>query len=1026
LIADLVPLLLKRRLIAVFFALAMAGLGVWAMLRLKLEAYPDLSETQVTVITLFPGHAAEEVEQQVTVPVERALQSVPKVIARRSRTIFGLSVIDLTFQDSVDDTFARQAVLEKLRYATLPPGTDTSLAPPTTPAGELYRYTVEGADVDLVTLRELQDWVISPRFLQINGVGDAFAFGGLVKQYQIEVDPQALHKYGLALNRIADAVSANNQNAGGSLLNRGQQSMVVRGVGAIRSVDDIGNVVLASVKGVPVFVRDIGKVKIGPAIRNGIFGIGPRQDGVEGVVVMRRGENPSEVLDGIREAVEDLNATLPHGVHLVPVYDRTELVHSTVRTVSRTLSEGLALVFLVLVFFLGSFEAAILTALTIPLSLLFAFLAMHFAQIPASLLSLGAMDLGILVDGTLVMVELIVRRLRDASLDDTMGVVERAARQAQRPVFFSLLILIAAYVPLFTLERVERRLFTPMAYTLCAALIGSLLVALLLVPVLATWLFRHGARGWRNPFVRWIAGRYEALLRILLKRPAVVLMATLVVVAGCLSLGTDLGTEFLPQLDEGVMWIRMNLTPGISLEKSAQVAESVREMLGRFSEVALVTSQSGRQESNTEPFGPNRNEFLVALRPYPEWAGRKSKPALIQEISRRLRDEFPGASFNFTQPIIDMVTEAVTGSSADLAIILSGPNLETLRAKAHQSLELLRQVPGAADVAIEQESDQAQLRINVNRNEVARYGINVKDVQDVIELAIGGRPVSSVYEGDRVFDIVVRYIPEARSTVTNIGQIMIPAANGGSVPLSQLADIRIEDGASIIARRENRRQIAVRTNIRGRDQGSFVSEAQKLFASRVTLPPGYKVEWGGQFENLARARARLAWILPVTVALIFVLLYWAFGSALDAALVLVNVPFCIAGGVVALYLRGIHFSVSAAVGFVSLFGVAVMTGVLYLTEINQQMRAGSPPREAVLGGATLQFRPLIMLISIAMLGIMPAAFATGIGSDVQRPLATVIFGGLFSTLFLGLVGLPALCCLAKKRAPDAGIDAETA
>jgi len=1015
-IADLVPFLLRRRAVAVLALLLVAGVGVWAMLHLKLEAYPDLSETQVTVITLYPGHGAEEVEKQVTIPIERVLQAVPRVIARRSRTIFGLSVVDLTFEYNVEDHFARQAVLEKLHEAHLPPEAGPSLAPPTTPAGELYRYTVEGETNDLMKLRELQDWVISPRFLQVPGVGDAFAFGGLVKQYQIEVDPQALAKYGLPITRVADAVSANNENAGGSLLHHGQQTLVVRGVGAVRSTFDIENIVVVSNKGVPVFVRDIGKVRIGPAPRNGIFGIDRRDDCVEGIVVMQRGENASEVLAGIRDAVEELNSGgLPAGVRIVPIYDRTELVQSTVRTVSRTLTEGLALVFLVLLFFLGSLEAAVMTALTIPLSLLFAFSVMHFAGIPASLLSLGAIDFGIIVDGTLVMVEFIVRRLREEESGSPFTVVLDSALAMQRPVFFSLLILVAAYIPLFTLERVERRLFTPMAYTVSAALVGSMFFALLIVPVLASWFFRGGAHGWRNPFVGWLAERYGLAVRPLLVRPIRSLVITLLLIAGSFAMFGLLGSEFLPQLDEGVVWIRAILSPGVSLDESAREASRIRSTIAQFPEVEHVTSQSGRQESNTEPFGPNRNEFLVALRPYSTWTHKETKAELTQSIADRLRAEYPGIAFNFTQPIIDMVTEAVTGSSADLAVILSGPDLGILRAKARQVLEVMREIPGAADTAIEQEADQAQVRIVVDRQELARHGINVKDVQDVIELAIGGRPVSVVYEGDRVFDIVVRYIPEARGTLGKIGDILVPISAGGRVPLSSLATITIQDGASVIARRENQRQISVRTNIRGRDQGGYVADAQRRLRRELRLPPGYKISWGGQFENLARARVRLGWIVPITIAIIFALLYWAFGSLLDAALVLANVPFCVAGGIVALYLRNIHFSVSAVVGFISLFGVAVMTGVLYLNEINRTLkRGGCTLQEAVLHGACTQFRPRLMLIIIAMLGITPATFATGIGSDVQRPLATVIFGGLISTLCLGLFSFPGMVYLAKR------------
>ncbi|HWQ52046.1 MAG TPA: CusA/CzcA family heavy metal efflux RND transporter [Bryobacteraceae bacterium] len=1017
-IANILPVALRQRFITILAVLGIAGAGLWSFSQLKLEAYPDLSETQVIVITLYPGHAAEEVEQQITVPLERALNSVPKVIARRSRTIFGLSVIDLTFEYGTSDYLVRQLVLEKLRDAAIPDGAEATLAPPTTPAGELYRYTLEGADE--MQLREVQDWVIAPRLAQVPGVGDVFPFGGLIKQYQIEVDPLALYKYGLAISRVAEAVTANNRNAGGSLLSHGEQALVVRGVGVIRSVSDIENVVVASSKGTPVFVRDVGRVRVGPAIRTGVFGLNNQTGRVEGIVAMRRGENPSEVLAGVRAAVEELNAAgLPKGIRIVPIYDRTELVQNTIGTVSRTLAEGLAVVFLVLLFFLGSVEAALLTAVVVPLSLLFAFSAMYLYGITASLLSLGAIDFGIIVDGTLVMVEFIVRKLRHerkVSRERAFQVVSEAAVEIQRPIFFSLLILIAAYIPLFALERVERRLFMPMAFTICAALVGSLVFVMTLVPVLATFLFRRGDRGWTNPFIPWLTRGYERVLGRLLDHAPQAALATLLVLAGCYALGTRIGTEFLPHLDEGVIWVRAILPAGISLDKSAEVANRVRSILAESAEVSLVTSQTGRQESNTEPFGPNRTEFLVGLKPYSEWPAGKTKEDLTGELAERLQSHIPGAAFSFTQPIMDMVTEAVTGSSADLAVIVSGPDLRVLRATATQVLDIVRQVRGAADTAIEQEPDQAQLRIEVDRQEAARYGINVGDVQEVIELAIGGRPVSQMYDGERVFDIVVRYVPEARSTMGEIGNTLVPTADGGRIPLARLAKIGVADGASVIARRENRRQISVRTNIRGRDQGGFVADVQRRFAAVVKLPAGYRVEWGGQFENLNRASARLRWILPVTVAIIFALLYWAFGSVLDASLVLVNVPFSIAGGVLALYLRDINFSVSAAVGFVSLFGVAAMNGVLYLTEINRQLREyGRPLKEAVLVGACVQFRPRLMLIVIAILGITPAAFATGIGSDIQRPLATVIFGGLVSTLLLALLGLPSFCYLLKKK-----------
>jgi heavy metal efflux system protein len=1016
-IAQLLRFALRQRFITLLCGLTLVGVGLWAFEQLQIEAYPDISDTQTVVITLYPGRAAEEVEQQITVPIERALNSVPNVIARRSRTIFGLSVVELTFDYGTDDYFARQVVLEHLRDADIPDGVTPTLGPLSTPIGELYRYSLEGTDCDAIQLREAQDWVVAPRFLQVAGVADVTPFGGLVKQYQVQIDPQALTRFNLSIAQLAQAISANSANAGGAMLDNGQQSMVIRGVGLVQSVSDIENIVVNEAKGVPVFVHDLGKVKIGAAPQTGIFGVNAKSGGVEGIVLMRRGENPSAVLDGIKDAVDDLNATrLPKGMRIVPIYDRTELVHNTLHTVSHTLLEGLVIVVAVLFLFLGSVRAALLTAITIPLSLLFAFVCMHFTGIPANLLSLGALDFGIIVDGTLVMVEHIVHRLGRTNPDAQRTILD-AALEVERPIFFSLLIIISAYIPLFTLERVERRLFTPMAFTVCYALLGSMLLALTLIPVLATYLFRDGAKGWENPVLTWLDRVYRRVLERAVKRPFAVVAISIAIVLASFVVATRLGSEFLPQLDEGVIWVRANLPAGVSLDKSAEVAGKVREILRSFSEVQLVSSQTGRNDSGTDPYGPNRNEVFVALKPYDTWTTGRDKPALVEAFNKRLQAEIPGTFFSFTQPIIDNVTEAVTGSPADLAVIISGPDLVTLRRLANQGLEAIRQVPGAADSAVEQEADQAQLRLAVNRQEVARYGINVKDVQDVIEMAIGGRSTATMFEGERRFDITVRYVPEARKDADAIGEILIPTRDGGRVPLAQLAQIKVVTGASIIARRENRRQISVRTNIRGRDQGSFVADAQKRFHDAVDLPPGYQVDWGGQFENLERARKRLTVILPITIGIIFMLLFFTFGSAKYAGLVMMNVPFSLVGGIVFLYLRGINLSVSAAVGFISLFGVAVMSGVLVIAEINRLREADPdiPVKRAILEGAVSQMRPVLMMIVVALLGMVPAARATGIGSDVQRPLATVVVGGLLSTLLLTLLALPGLYAMTTRE-----------
>src|SRR5262245_8461646 len=1020
-IGRLLRFALQQRFLTISLTIAMIAVGLYCFRQLKIEAYPDISDTQVVVITTSPGQAAEEVEQQITVPIERALNSVPNLIARRSRTIYGLSVVELTFSYDTNDYFARQVVLEKLRAADLPDGVTPEIAPLTTPIGEMYRFRLDGPGRTDLELRELEDWVVAPRLLQVPGVADVVPFGGLVKQYQIEISPPSLSKYGLSIKNVVDAIQANNRNAGGSLLSTDQQSMVIRGVGRITSLHDVENIVLEAPKGIPVLVRDVGTVRIGNAPQTGIFGWNEHSGGIEGIVLLRRGENMSDALANVNDAIQEINTSrLPEGVRLVATYDRTELVSNTLRTVSRTLLEGFTVVILVLMFFLGSPKAALLTALTIPVSLLFAFICMYYNGVPANLLSLGALDFGIIVDGTLVMVEHVLRNLcerRDmVEHGRTIDVVREAALEVERPIFFSLVILIAAYLPLFTLERVERRLFTPMAFTVCSALAGSLICALTLVPVLATFLFRKGASPWCNPVMVWLTDGYEWVLRRLLRVPVLVALTAVMIIALAFVLSMHLGTEFLPQLDEGVIWVRANLPPGTSLEKSAEVANDIRALIRKHPEVVLVSSQSGRNDSGTDPFGPNRNELLLVLKPYATWPAGRTKSDLVRDLRSELNREIPGIMLNFTQPIIDNVTESVTGSSADLAIILNGPDLKELRRLATSTLSMIAKVPGSADASIEQEGDQPGLRIQIDRARIARYGLNVDDIAKMIESALGGAPVGTVFEGERRFDLAVRYTPDARSDAGRIGQIVVRTNDGGRIPLSELADIRVVDGASIIARRDNQRAITIRTNIVGRDQGGFVADSQARFDREVKLPPGYRVTWGGQFENLDRARRRLTFVIPVTIAIIFTLLFFTFGSTASASLVLMTVPFSIVGGVLLLYLRDIRLSVSAAVGFISLFGLAVMGGVLYISEINRRRRDEDLPlEEAVVQGAKSQLHPCLILIVVALLGMLPAATATGIGSDVQRPLATVVVGGLSSTLLLTLLALPALYYLVERR-----------
>lgn len=1020
---------LEQRVLILLGAIALAGGGIWSWSQLKIEAYPDVADTQVTVIVKFPGRPAEEVEQQITIPIERALNAVPRVLTRRSRTIFGLTVIQLTFEEGTDDYFARQQVLEKLRDVDLPEGADLSLGPLSTPIGEIYRYVVEGDGYSLLQLRELQDWVIIPALLQVPGVADITNFGGVEKQYNVIVDPTALEKYGLTVEDVERAIQANNSSTGGNILPIGSSQLAIRSTGRIRTIEDLQYTVLKQEKGTPVFLRDVASVELGALVPSGVLGYVDKtrgkesDDGVEGIVLMRRGENPSEVLRGVKEKIAYLNQrVLPKGVQIVGVYDRSDLVNATLETVGKTLFEGVSIVVIVLVFFLGNVQAAFAVALTIPLSLLGAFIAMKLTGIPANLLSLGAIDFGIIVDSAVVVAESIMRHLalRKTSQSPVpiLRTIYAAVSEVQRQVFFAVVIIVAAYLPLFTLQRVEGRLFSPMAYTLSYAVGWSLVLALTLVPVVCSYLFARRFREWHNPVAVWIERQYRRLLERVLARPVATVTIGAIVVVGAVAAGTTIGTEFLPELDEGGFNIRCVLPAGVSLDAARQVPPRIRQIIGSYDEVKVCVTQLGRNDDGTDPYGPNRIESLVQLTPYSTWTSGKTKRQLLQEIKSKLEAEFPGASFSFSQPILDNVTEAVTGSAADLAVLINGDDIPLMRRIALKVLAILRSVRGASESGLEQEGPQTQLVVNVRREDAARYGINIADINRLLELAIGGKPVSQLYEGERRFNIVVRYPYRARATVEDIATMLVLTPSGQKVPLSQVADVALVEAQTIIARQDGRRQVSVRTNIRGRDQGSFVAEAQEKVVRTVHLPAGYSIAWGGQFENLTRARNRLMVVIPITLAVIFIILFWLFDRSIKyALLVMLNVPFALVGGVALLLLRGINFSVSAGVGFVSLFGVAIMSGVLMVSYINY-LRQETPltVRSAVRKGARTQLRPILMMMTVALIGLIPAARATGIGSDVQRPLATVIVGGLATALVLTLTVLPALYYLVERRA----------
>ncbi len=1019
---------LNQRFLVLAATALLCGVGVWAWLNLKIEAYPDVADTEVDIITKFPGRPAEEVEQQVTIPVERSVNAVPRVLSRRSRTIFGLSIVKLNFEEGTDDYFARQQVLEKLRDADLPDGVTPELAPLTTPIGEILRYVVEGKGKSPMELREIQDWVVTPHLLQAPGVADVVNFGGLVRQYDIVIDPQQLQKYDLTIQSVADAISANNASTGGNVITSGASQLTIRTVGRITSRADIERIVVTMQNGTPVFVKDLASVETGALPPSGVLGYTDldrnvdEDDGVQGIVTMRRGENPSEVLTGVKQKIAELNDHgLPEGVHLVITYDRTDLVNSTLTTVGRTLLEGVTIVLLVLVFFLGSVRAAVAVAITIPLSLLFAFIMMKFTGIPANLLSLGAIDFGIIVDASVVMVESIVRHLSAAGPEERRKGVIRlvgiASEEVQRQIFFAITIIILAYLPLFTLQRVEGKLFSPMAYTLSYAVGGSLLLAFTLVPVVASYLFARRFSEWHNPMFRWLERRYRRAVTRFIRTPSPVLIVAAVIVLGALIMSRSLGTEFLPELDEGGFNIRCVLPAGISFEQAKTYPPIIRREIARSPEVRVIISQLGRNDDGTDPYGPNRIETLVQLRPYDTWKSGKTKKQLLYEIKDRLEHAIPGAGFSFSQPILDNVTEAVTGSASDLAVLVNGDDLVELRKTAVGILNVIRKVPGASESGLEQEGPQTQLVVEVDREAAARYGINVRDIKSIVELAVAGKPVSQVFEDERRFDIALRYTRESRSTPAAIGDILIITPGRARIPLSQVAQIRMIQAQSIIAREDGQRQVGVRTNIRGRDQGSFVAEAQERVAREVQLPPQASVEWGGQFENLTRAKNRLAVVIPVTILLIGLLLFLLFDNSVKySAIVMSNVPFAIVGGVLALVLRGINFSVSAGVGVVSLFGVAVRSGVLLLSYINylRQEKLLSL-RTAVIEGSVVQLRPVMTMMTVALIGLIPAARATGIGSDVQRPLATVIVGGLLSALVLTLFVMPVIYYVVERQ-----------
>jgi cobalt-zinc-cadmium resistance protein CzcA len=912
----------------------------------------------------------------------------------------------MIFEEGTDGYWARQRVTEQLGNVSLPASVQPQLAPYATAYGEVFRYElVSDGTVDLVGLRTLNDWVVERRLKRVPGVAECANFGGYVKQYVLTFNQAQLKRYGLTLGDFEDAITKNNAAGGGSVVSRGSMSLVVRGQGQIEELEQIQNIFIKSIGGTPVYLKDVASISIDHKIPNGIFSKDYQEPSVQGIVVMRKGENPSQVLQRVQEAVQELNENdMPSGVRIVSFYDRTQLIEATLHTVIHSVGMGITLVVIVLIFFLGRPAMALLVALTIPFALLFALVMMYLTNIPVGLLSIGAIDFGIIVDGGVIMAENIARRLGESGRRDprgTLAIIRGAALDMQRPVFISVMLIMMAFLPLLTLTHIEGLLFRPMAMTILFALLGALIFALVFVPVLASFLFRRGYQEWENPLLHWFTPLYVHSVEWLLKARWLVASLSLATLALILFLLVPrLGTEFLPYLDEGVIWVRANFPEGTSLEQTSDYGRRLREIALEFPDVHFAIVQAGRNDDGTDPFPPSRIEMMIGPWPRQQWTQFRTKQELLDALGARYREEFPTTRFNFTQPIIDSVTEDTNGTSANLAVEFSGRDSDELLRLARQTVALLKDIPGATDVNIEQEGPQPQLVIKPDRALCARYNVRFEDVMKLINMAIGGDPVSTLYDGDRQFDIVVRLDKQSKKSLESIGQLPVSNADGFPIPLAQVASIEVRDGQTLIARADGRRRMTVRCDIVGRDQGGFVKEAQERFEQEVTLPTGYRVRWLGMFENLDRAYKHFLILIPSTIGIIFLVLVVSFGSFRAAFILLLPIPFAFASGAVALYLRSMNLNVSTGVGFATLFGIAIMDGVLMFKGITKYRLQGASVDEAIIHGRIDRLRPILMTSLVAILGLLPASLATSLGSDVQRPLATVIIWGLTgSTLF---------------------------
>jgi cobalt-zinc-cadmium resistance protein CzcA len=1024
-IRGLVDFALNNRFLILFAALLLLIWGAISFHNLPVEAYPDVANNYVQIITQWPGRAAEEVEQQVTIPLEIVMNGIPHLEHLRSTSLFGLSSITLIFDDESANDSNRQKTLERLSQVTLPPGLQPQMGTDWSPVGQIYFYTLHSTNpkFDVMDLKSLEDWTLEKQFKSVPNVVDVSSLGGMTREYQVRVDPNKLISYGLSIGQVEQQLANNNVNAGGSFIEAGLQQVNVRAIGLVDSDTDIERTVIKTQSGTPIRIQDIATVEQGSKIRLGRNGkaihradgrIIDNDDVVEGIVLLRKGAEAEATLKAIEAKVYELNhGILPPGVTVVPFLDRSELVHHTTRTVLHNLTVGIILVTVILFLFLGNARGALIVALTIPFSLLFASICLDLRKIPANLLSLGALDFGMVVDGAVVMVENIVRHMahRDPRHRTTLETIRDAAHEVQRPVFYAISIIITAYVPIFTLQRVEGRLFKPMAWTVAFALLGALTFSMLIAPVLSSFFFRKGIREWRNPLLALLTAGYRHALRLAIQFRWVTAGVAIAALAGAgyLAFSGVIGSEFLPHLDEGDIWVRGTLAPSTGPTEGIRLADQARVILASFPEVLDTTSQVGRPDDGTDTTGFFNTEYFVHLKQKEQWRPvfREDKEELIGAMSREL-EKMPGVIWNFSQPIADNMEEAVSGVKGELAVKLYGDDLKLLESKADQMVNIMRGIKGIEDLGLFRVLGQPNLNLVVDREQAARFQINVADIQDAIQTAVGGGAVSQVLQGEQRYDLVVRYLAPFRNTQEAIENIRLLSPSGERVALAQLCKIKVKDGASEIYREENTRYVAIKYSVRGRDLGSTVEEAIRKVNQQVKLPTGYHIDWAGEYESQKRSQKRLMIVLPVTLLVIFMILYTMFNSFKWSALLLANVAMAPVGGLLALLITHTHLSVSSGVGFLALFGVSVQTGVIMVEYINQLRVRGHTIIDAAIEGAVLRLRPIMMTMLVATLGLLPAALSHGIGSDSQRPFAIVIVGGLVAAMLLSIFLLPTL------------------